>query len=311
MGKKRNNAAKKKQAAKKKRQSSAYGVSVLKGGTLTQNNGVIDKISLVAAANGNKSQPQHHGKKNSGEARSNNNNGNVNPINIVNNNIQPGKRPRGSPSGENDEFHRLHASLEERSLALQARKEEQRRSKKGGRQKQQKKGWGKFAQPSSAVTNFAPATLTLAPKSTQQLVDDAANQVALGFNEIGQSQSSSTMVNPLLDGTQSSAMGIVPTPGQSSLAAAASLNWKLRVSNVTTTQQQKQQESEQSKNNPFAALDVDSDSDNEWLDKKKGKIVQQFQFKPASFSFQSSTVSNPSQQQLSANDDDDDIDPDL
>ena len=114
MGKKRNNASKKKQVAKKKRQSSAYGVSVLKGGTLTQNNGVIDKISLVAAANGNKSQPQHHWKKNSGEARSNNNNGNVTPINIVNNNIQPGKRPRGSPSGENDEFHRLHASLEER-----------------------------------------------------------------------------------------------------------------------------------------------------------------------------------------------------
>ena len=311
MGKKRNNAAKKKQAAKKKRLSSAYGVSVLKGGTLTQNNGVIDKNALVAAANGNgsKSQPQHNGKKNSGEARSNNDNGEGNTKNIVDSKIQPGKRPRGSPNGENDDFDRLHASLEERSLALHARNEEQRRSKKGGRQKQQKKGWGKFAQPSSAVTNFAPATLTLAPKSTQQLVDDTANQVALGMNEIGQSQSSSsTMTNPLLDGPQSSAMGIAPTPGKSSLATAASLNWKLRVSNVTTTQQQKQQESEQSKKNSFAALDFDSDSDNEWTDTKKGKIVQQFQFKPASFSFQSSTVPNPSQQ-LSA--DDDDIDPDL
>jgi len=311
MGKKRNNATKKKQAAaKKKRLSSTYGVSVLKGGTThssKQNN-----------ANASIGIDGKQGKKGGAVP----NNGEVNNKHIPDNSLQqqPGKkRSRNSNDGsEQDDFNHQYASLEERSLALQTRKAELQKKKKGNRRQQKKKGWGsKFAGPSNiATTKFAPATLTLAPKSTQQLVDDAANQVARGMNEIGSSsnhhEQSMMVTNPIVGGTVSS----TAIPGQSSLAAAASHNWKLRVSNLDT---QTQQQVAQSQNNPYAALDTDSDddSDNEWSDRKKHKVVQQFQFKPASFSFQSSatttssTVSNDIPQIMGPSVEDNDIDPDL
>lgn len=279
MGKKRNNAAKKKQAAKAKRLSSTYGVSVLKGGTqASRKNGALD-----ATAGGG--SHANHRKRNAqtlapAAPEQNRGRGGNAPLSTP---VPPGERPR---DGESEEFERMHASLEERSLALQARNDERRRSKKQ-RQKRQKKGWGKFARPS---TNFAPATLTLAPKTTQELVDDAAHDVARGMNEIGRR----AMVPPT-DGA--SAM-----PGQSSLAAAASLNWKMRVSNVANPPRQPQDQ-----NNSFAALGDDSDSDNEWADKET-KVVHQFQFKPASFSFQP-TVSKPPAMGPAV--DGDDIDPDL
>jgi len=314
MGKKRNKATKKKQAAaKKKRLSSTYGVSVLKGGTThssKQNNHANASIGIDGK----------QGKK--GGSVPNNREGNTK--HITDNALlqqQPGKK-RSRNSNDEDDFNHQYASLEERSLALTARKAELQKKKKGNRRQQKKKGWGsKFAGPSSSTTTipkFAPATLSLAPKSTQQLVDDAANEVARGMNEIGSSsnhQQSMMVTNPILGGTVSS----TAIPGQSSLAAAASYNWKLRVSNISDNQTQ-QQQAAQSQNNPYAALDTDSDddSDNEWSDKKKQKVVQQFQFKPASFSFQSSatttnssTVSNNIPQMMGPSVEGNDIDPDL
>ncbi|KAL9188699.1 hypothetical protein ACHAXT_007077 [Thalassiosira profunda] len=288
MGKKRNNAAKKKQAAaKKKRLSSAYGVSVQKGGTLARKNGVLDaspsaggkahakKQSNAASASGagaNAISPaQQHNKVGIGAARE-----------------IPGKRPRDTVASENDEFRRLHASLEERSLALQARKAEQMRGKKQ-RKKQHKKGWGgKFAGP-SATTTFAPATLTLGPKSTEELMDDAADCVAQGMNDIGQR-------------ADISADGAIATEGRSSLAAAASMSWKLRVSNVASEATQQQTKN---KNNAFAALEEDSDSDNEWGETKSKPPVHPFQFQPASFTFQPAVSSSTTAVA------DDDLDPDL
>ena len=314
MGKKRNNATKKKQAAaKKKRLSSTYGVSVLKGGTThssKQNNTNVSSSIGIDGKQGKKGGPIQ-------------NNGEGNTKHILDNSLQQQlgkKRARNSNDiSEQDDFNHQYASLEERSLALQTRKAELQKKKKGNRRQQKKKGWGsKFAGPSSTTTipKFAPATLTLAPKSTQQLVDDAANEVARGMNEIGSSrnhQQSMMVINPLLGGT---AVSYTAIPGQSSLAAAASHNWKLRVSNIDQTQQQKVA---QSQNNPYAALDTDSDddSDNEWSDRKKRKVVQQFQFKPASFSFQSSTTATSSStvsntpQIMGTSVDDNDIDPDL
>mmetsp|Transcript_39725 Transcript_39725/g.95564 ORF Transcript_39725/g.95564 Transcript_39725/m.95564 type:complete len:277 (-) Transcript_39725:80-910(-) len=276
MGKKRTNAAKKKQVAKK-RLSSAYGVSVQKGGTIARNKGAIGANHLPDGKQ--KNAQKQNGSSSNGQEKINN----IAPGQAFGNGLSGDKRPRGS-HGENDEFERSHASLEERSLALQARNDEQRRCKKG-RRKQHKKGWGKFVGPSA--TKFSPAMLTLAPKTTQQLVDDAADQVAQGMNDIGQRATTSLY-------------GVSDVPGQSSLSAAASLNWKLRVSNVSSQEQQ-----QPTKNNPYEALDVDSDSDNEWA-MKKTKAVQQFQFKPASFSCHPTAFSAPI-----FTSEIDDIDPDL
>jgi hypothetical protein len=267
MGKKKTNAAKKKQVTKtkKNRLSSAYGVSVLKGGT---------KSTCLDDANS-------HAK---------------NPIVTLTNGDRIAKKTLLLPTlevisnqgprlshFENDEFQRQHASLEERSLALQARKDEQRRGKRV-RTQQQKKGWGKFAQPSA--TNFAPATLTLAPKTTQELVDDATNQVAVGMAEIG----------------QCIALDASAMHGQSTLAAAAGIDWKLRASYGTI-----QLNAPQHQNNPYAALDIDSDSDLDRVEAggNKPNVAEQFRFNPASFSFKS-TVCAPG---LPHNNDD--IDPDL
>lgn len=261
MGKKRNNATKKKQAAKKKKLSSAYGVSVQKGGTITRNNGVIEANSADGSGSSHANK-QNGNAKRSASAQVHGQNGA--DANMSTN--ETSKRPRGNRN-ENDEFHRQQASLQERSLAAQAQKNDQRRSKKE-RQKRPKKGWGKFAGPTNS--KFAPATLTLAPKTTQQLVDDAADQVAQGMNEIGQ-QAPNTFY------------GHAPAiPGQSSLAAAAGPSWNPLMSTVSNNEVPQQP---QKPNNPFAALDHESDSDNEWADQKK-KRVQQFQFQPASFSFQ-------------------------
>ncbi|KAL3784353.1 hypothetical protein HJC23_004116 [Cyclotella cryptica] len=260
MGKKRNNGAKKKQAAKKKI-SSTYGVSVLKGGTIARNNGVIEMESKNAAKApkttqaSQKSSALHHSddltKSKSKESQCRQN--------------------------EKNEFLRLHASLEERSLILQAQKDQQQKGKK--QRKKQKNGWGNFARPSS--WNMAPATLTLAPKTTQQLVDDAADQVAQ-LSEIGQQRPPPTV-------------GEI-APGKSSLATAAGLEWKTNTARVDSMQQS------QIHLNSFAALDDGSDSENDWADNKPAKVPQ-FQFQPASFSFQSSFVPvGPSE---------DDIDPDL
>lgn len=178
---------------------------------------------------------------------------------------------------EKNEFLRLHASLEERSLILQAQKDQQQKSKKH-RQKQ-KNGWGNFARPGS--WNTAPATLTLAPKTTQQLVNDAADRVAQ-ISEIGQQRPPPTSADV--------------TPGTSSLAAAAGLDWMTNAARVNSMQQS------QNRLNSFAALDDGSDSENEWTEKKPAKVLQ-FHFQPASFSFQSNFVAvGPSE---------DDIDPDL
>eukprot|EP00584_Thalassiosira_punctigera_P021473 CAMPEP_0172562810 /NCGR_PEP_ID=MMETSP1067-20121228/98508_1 /TAXON_ID=265564 ORGANISM="Thalassiosira punctigera, Strain Tpunct2005C2" /NCGR_SAMPLE_ID=MMETSP1067 /ASSEMBLY_ACC=CAM_ASM_000444 /LENGTH=284 /DNA_ID=CAMNT_0013353115 /DNA_START=97 /DNA_END=951 /DNA_ORIENTATION=+ len=284
MGKKRTNVAKKKLAAKKKRLSSTYGVSVLKGGTLASKNGVLDENPI-----GNDNL---HTRKRTGHVTSSNDDRSATnqayAKRHVNGKEKPtiresGKRTRDGQS-ENKEFERMHVSLEERCLAAQARKDDQRRSKKE-RQKYRKKGWGKFARPST--NNFTPATLTLTPKNTQELVDDAANQVAQGMNDIG--QRAAQPVN-----------GLSVMPGQSSLAAAAGLGWKMQASiapNQTLPHQNP---------NSFAALGEDSDGDNEWTNKQTNK-VQQFRFKPASFSFQSNISYVPAMGP-GANDD---IDPDL
>lgn len=285
MGKKRANATKKKQAAKKKKLSSAYGISVEKGGTIARNNGNLGASSVPNGTS--------HAKKQSGSVTGGGN---------TNNNKSSGKqsyygksdpekdvgskRPQESQSNE---FQRMHASLEERSRALQARKKEQLRRRKGLR-KSQRKGWNEFAGPT--VPKFAPATLTLAPKSTQELVDDAANQVAQGMCEIGQ--------RGMLQHAISQYDGMSVAPGQSSLAAAASLSWKPDVSHGSN-----QAQPEATQNNPYAAFGGDSDSDNEWTE-KKSKVVQQFQFKAASFSF---LPAAPNSQAVISGPDE--IDPDL
>lgn len=283
MGKKRTNTAKKKQAAKKKKLSSTFGVSVLKGGTLASQNGVI--LDANPIADGNKSQNKKQKGNNAKKIAPEKNLGNRKNT-LLQTSAIPGKRTRDR-QGENDEFDRMHASLEERSLASRARIEDQQRGKKARQKTRQKKGWGRFARPLN--TNFAPATLTLAPKTTQELVDDAANQVAQGMVEIGQSRTTYPLG------------GVSAMAGQSSLAAAANFNWKMGVSNVSDRAEQPQNHS-----NAFAAFEGDSDSENEWGD-KKAQVIQQFQFKPASFSFQAPTL-NP---QVMGPALDDDFDPDL
>jgi hypothetical protein len=124
---------------------------------------------------------------------------------------------------------------------------------------------------------------------TQELVDDAADRMAEGMNEIG--QRAQRVNNPLLH-------GLSATPRQSSLAAAASLNWNMRESSVANQLSEPQA---QTKNNPFIAFEDDSDSENEWASKKDVK-AQQFQFQPASFSFQP-TISHAPQDEY--------VDPDL
>ena len=296
MGKKRTSAAKKKQVAKKKKLSSVYGVSVLKGSTVSRNNGVIDanfaspvdannnshmKNQILIMANGDEGKTKCH----NSATMFNGNHQKKSADGTMQTREKSAQRSRVSHSGESDEFHRLQSSLEERSMALQARNGELRQRKKI-RLQQQKKGWGSnFARP-MVTNNFAEATLILAPKTTQELVDDATNHVARGMSEIGQSVASDLFT----------AMS-----GQSSLAVAAGLDWKVRAyesSNMET----KKLNAQQHPNNPYAAFE--SDSDNEWTDKAEEKptSVQRFQFQPASFSFQ------PAISQIAL---DYDIDPDL
>eukprot|EP00985_Skeletonema_marinoi_P000054 scaffold16_cov176-Skeletonema_marinoi.AAC.9 len=271
MGKKRNNAAKKKKATKKQNLSAAFGVSVLKGGTIARNNGVINKNALADGQHA-QSKNKKMDKSNATAATS--------AAAVMSANEQSGNRSRNS--NENDEFRRLHASLEERQLALQARQKECQKKKRG--RKSQKKGWGKFAHPSTKV-EFASATLNLGPKSTEQLINEAADHVAMGMTDIGQSAVSNHYT------------AAPPTDGTSSLAAAAGLNWNMQSSNTNTSVQQPPPE----QNNPFAAFDEDSDSDNEWSG-KKADSTPQFQFQPASFSFQSAPAVTQHNE---------DVDPDL
>lgn len=290
MGKKRVSATKKKQLAKKNKLSSAYGVSVLKGGTIARNNGVLD--SKLTSVDGSASAKRPSGALYNGEiicaptsllsAQSYAGGDNVKQVSPRQ---LPDKRRPRITHYEHEEFQHLHASLEERSLALQARQKEHRRMKKGRNNEEHTKGFGKFERPSS-TSFFAPATLTLAPKTTQELVDDATNEVAQGMNEIGQHV------------TKSHADGASSTIGRSSLAGAASLNWKLRVSNIPV-----QTTSEDHLNNPFAALDNDSDSENSWGEHNPKVSALQFQFKPPTFMFQPTIPS--------MRPDESDVDPDL
>jgi hypothetical protein len=287
MGKKKINAVKKKQVAKKNRLSSAYGVSVLKGGTISRNNGVIDTKS-TSVADGNSHTKNPSGTSTNGQGTANNKALNINDQNSAEIFMPTREISSQQPRVrhvENDEFQRLHASLEERSLALQSRKDEQRRSKKV-RLQQQKKGWGNFARPSA--TNFTQATLTLAPKTTQELVDDATNRVAQGMAEVGQ--------------RACNALDALAMPGQSSLATAAGLDWKLRSSSMTNHANTPRHQN----NNLYATLDAESDSDNDWTEAgSKPMCAQQFQFKPASFAFQ------PYASSMGISNGVDDIDPDL
>lgn len=92
---------------------------------------------------------------------------------------------------------------------------------------------------------------------------------------------------------------LAPTEGQSSLAAAAGSNW---TANVIAEKMEAKAQMKQAQVNSFAALNDDSDSDNEWA--RSNPPAPQFQFQPASFSFQSSFIPvGPSNE--------DDIDPDL
>jgi hypothetical protein len=262
MGKKRGNSAKKKQAAKKKI-SSTFGVSVLKGGTIARNNGVIEIES--------KNSTRAPTKKQAGQKS--------NPAAL--HHLDDSKRIQSKESqlnqNEKNEFLRLHASLEERSLISKARKDQQQKSKK--QRQKQKIGWGNFARPGS--WNTTPATLTLAPKTTQQLVDDATDKVAQ-ISDIGQQRPPPTAAEV--------------APGKSSLAAAAGLDWMTNAVRMNSMQQS------QNHLNSFADLDDGSDSENEWAEKKPAKVPQ-FQFQPASFSFHSNFFAvGPSE---------DDIDPDL
>ena len=284
MGKKRNNIAKKKKATKR------FGVSVSKGGTIARNNGVIvvDKDNHADGQNAQQSKNKK-GKSNStaatlpsGEITSISINRQLHTQNV------PVKSNAAGNNQEIDEFHRLHASLEERSLALLSRQKETQKKKKG-RHSQKKKGWGKHYAHPSAKVDFTPATIDLGPKSTEQLVKEATNHVAMGMTDIGQS----IVGNHASPSTVGQSSNLA---GQSSLAAAAGLNWQMQLNN--TAQQQQQQTIEQ--NNPFAALDNDSESDddNDWSVKKVDSKPQ-FQFQPASFSFQPAQVLN------------EDVDPDL
>lgn len=275
MGKKRTSTAKKKQLAKKNKLSSAYGVSVVRGGTTAtaRNNGVLDsKLKWIDGSSSAKKPcvSSCDGVKNGANSTAS----------AKRNSVDCGQhtsgilyRPRVI-NCENDDFQHLHASLEERSLAVQARQDEQRQKKRIRRRGRQMNGFGTFARPSTTPF-FAPATLTLAPKTTQELVDDATIHVAQGMNEIGRHATIERM-----DGA--SAM-----PIQSSLAAAASLNWKLRVSNVTS-----QLTAQEHHGNPYTALDNDSDSENSWAENNQKVDSRRFQFKPASFSFQPTTGSD-------------------
>ena len=279
MVKKRNNTAKKKKATKKQKLSVAFGVSVLKGGTISRNNGVIDNISF---SDGHQAQSKNKkGKKNAVDNTSSSAVAQISHNEQVSRHVVQGNQP--SKNHENDEFMRLHASLEERSIALHSRKKEFQKKKKG--RHVQKKGWEKFAHPSTKV-DFTPATLNLGQKSTEQLINETANHVAMGMTEIGHCAARNH--------------GAASIPGQSSLAVAAGLNWKIQLSNMNYSAQQEQSK-EQS--NPFAALneDSDSDSDNVWAVTKSDSMPQ-IQFQPASFSFQPA----PSVMQQT-----EDVDPDL
>lgn len=288
MGKKRTSTTKKKQIARKTKLSSTYGVSVLKGDTIARNNGVLD--SKLASIEGNSSAKNTIGSSGDGAKRITNSTASKRSTPIGFNRHTPGRhRPRIGNS-ENDEFQHMHASLEERSLAIQARQDEQRQMKRNRQNCRQTKGFGTFARPSTA-TLFAPATLTLAPKTTQELVDDATDQVSQGMNEFCRHATIEQM-----DGASE-------MPGLSSLAAVASLNWKIRVSNVTS-----QLPAQGNHNNPYAALENDSDSDNSWAEKGRNLDRRRFQFKPASFSYQPTIVSNVSVVPPCSGDD---IDPDL
>ena len=262
MGKKRNNAAKKKQVGKKKKISATYGVSVQKGGTIARNNGIIEPRNPMADNNKTtnnkqsmKSNNHHLSTDESYQSKTN-------------------QKKSGASHKEQNEFLREQASLEERSLMQQSQKKQQPRKSKN-----QKKGWGNnFAQP----TSMAQPILNL-NKTTQQLVDDAANQITQ-MSEIGQ------RLNPQN-----------PAPeGQSSLAAAAGVNFNWSSNN---NGMQEEIKVEQSQHNSFAALGYESDSDNEWADSKQQSKPPQFQFQPASFAFQSSFVPVGSAE--------DEIDPDL
>ena len=285
MGKKRTSTVKKKQLAKKNRLSSTYGVSVLKGGTIARNNGVLD--SKLTSIDGSLSTKKASGTSCDGVQNTTNSTSSA-QNHECSDRQTPGTRQPMVRNSEHDEFQHLHASLEERSLAVQARKDEQRQMKKIRRNGRQMIGFGKFAR--SSTTFFAPATLTLAPKTTQELVDDATNQVAQGMNDIGR------------HATEVRVGGASAIPGQSSLAAAASLNWKIRVSNVNN-----QAPSQEHDNNPYAALDNDSDSDNSWAENNRKVEPRRFQFKPASFSFQPTVPDIPAVASCSG----EDIDPDL
>lgn len=283
MGKKRNNSIKKKQAAKKNKLSSAFGVSVLEGGTIARTNGFLDRIPMSAATSKGMKQKAATSTSNIGKAMK---------CDIANRTFGNSQRKSSAPQTnhhEQQEFDRLHASLEERSLALQARKNDRLVNKKE-RRMQQKNGWGKYARP--VKDKFAPATLNLAPKTTQELVDDAANQVAMGMKEIGQRAAINSFVLPSVE----------QLPGQSSLAAAAGMNWKQRVS----TDQKGDTKQTHNANNPFATLDWGSDDDLDENSSKAAKSVPQLQFQPASFSFQSNITYPPPAGTLN-----NDFDPDL
>mmetsp|Transcript_20067 Transcript_20067/g.41780 ORF Transcript_20067/g.41780 Transcript_20067/m.41780 type:complete len:284 (+) Transcript_20067:53-904(+) len=283
MGKKRNNSVKKKQAAKKNKLSSAFGVSVLQGGTIARTNGFLDIIPMAVVTSKGMKQKA---------ATSTNYIGKTMKCDIANTNIGNSQRNSSTPQKnhhEQNEFDRLHASLEERSLALQARKNDQLVNKKE-RRKQQKNGWGKFARP--VQDKFAPATLNLDPKTTQELVDDAANQVAMGMKEIGQRAAINSFA----------LLSAEPLPGQSSLAAAAGMNWKQRDS----TNQNGDTKQTHNEKNPFAALNWGSDDDLDENYSKAAKSVPHLKFQPASFSFQSKITYPPPTGPLN-----NDFDPDL
>ncbi|KAL7462016.1 hypothetical protein ACHAXS_004764 [Conticribra weissflogii] len=284
MGKKRNSSVKRKQAAKTKKLSSSFGVSVLQGGTITRNNGFPDRTSTGIVTSMGMKQKVVASYNNIGKTTkndiSNRSNGGC---------LSYPSTPQTNHH-EHKEFDRLHASLEERSLALQARKNDQIIHKKT-RKTQQKKGWGKFARPVKEK-KFAPATLNLAPKSTQELIDDAANQVAMGMIEIGKR----TAINPFVPCSEASLIG------QSSLAAACGMNRKHQASN----DQNSETLQTHNENNPFAALDWDSDNDLDGNSSNAAKTVSRLQFQPASFSFQSNVICHPVVGTLN-----DDFDPDL
>jgi hypothetical protein len=138
MGKKRNNAAKKKKATKR------FGVSVSKGGTIARNNGVIvvDKDNHYADGQNAQQSKNKRGKSSitatalpSGDTTSVSINGQLHTQNVS------VKSNAAGNNQEKDEFHRLHASLEERSLALLSRQKETQKKKKG-RHSQKKERMG-------------------------------------------------------------------------------------------------------------------------------------------------------------------------